>query len=355
MSEDRPILAIPLGDPAGIGPELCVRLAGALPERARIAFVGDPAVWAAEVNRIRGPMLPIVEDVPAAVDEAAVLLAHHPIGALPVYGAVDSAAGAASHAWVARSVELALAGEVAGVVTPPIHKEAWHLAGVTHAGHTEALREWAQVDRALMFFVGAGLRVALASVHVPLRQVPDALTTPGLVRDLTLLHAEAQRWFGLTDPRIAVCGVNPHAGEGGLLGQEDEAVIAPAVAAARAEGLSVEGPLPADACIPRRACGRLRPRPGHVSRPGAAGDQGTGSPAVRKRHAGAAVHPHLGGPRHGVRHRRKGHRRRHLAAHGGGSGMRHGGRGRPRRILRLFASDWARCWLNEARPPSDLP
>lgn len=257
MNRKAPTLAIPLGDPAGIGPEVCLRFARSLPERdARYVFVGDPAVWAAHVGQLGGPMLPVVTDLPARSSERALLLAHHPLATLPAPGVVDAGAGAACHAWVARSVALAQAGQVAGIVTPPIHKEAWHRAGIAHAGHTEALRAWAGVERALMFFVGAGLRIALASVHVPLRRVADLLTTEGLLRDLRLLHSEAQRWFGLSDPRIAVCGINPHAGEGGLLGSEDDAIVAPAVAAARSLGLTVQGPLPADACIPAAHAGR---------------------------------------------------------------------------------------------------
>ena len=244
-------LVIPLGDPAGIGPELCAKLARAVPRDAQLVFVGDEQVWARE--GAHGPKLPVVDAVPN--DGDAVLLRSDALGSLPAYGRVDRAAGAASYGWVRDAVHHVQAGNADAVVTPPIHKEAWHAAGIPHKGHTQALRALANAPRALMVFLAGRLRVALASVHIPLRAVPEVLSTEDLVRDLTLMQADARRWLGLFAPRIAVCGVNPHAGEGGLLGSEDDAIVAPAVAAAQAAGIEAHGPLPADACIPAAHAG----------------------------------------------------------------------------------------------------
>ena len=262
----RPLLALSLGDPAGIGPEILLRLLqeGDLP--ARLLVLGDVGA----LERARGFLagtgpvaaLPPVVMHPAeaaASDDAVCLWAPHgALDPLPAPGRIDAAGGAASHQWVLEGARLAAAGLVDGLVTGPIHKEAWRRAGVAHPGHTEALRDAAGVDRVLMLLVGGRLRTALATIHVPLQQVPALLTTAGLLADLLLLDRELGRVFALATarPRIAVAGLNPHAGEGGLFGREEIDVIEPAVAAARGRGLDVHGPLPADACIPAASEGR---------------------------------------------------------------------------------------------------
>lgn len=264
----RPLLALSLGDPAGIGPEILLRLLaeGELP--ARLLVLGDPQV----LERARGQLaasgyagelrLPPVIERPedAASDEQDVCLwaPHAPLATLPAPGHIDAEAGALSHRWVLEGARLAGEGLVDALVTGPIHKEAWRRSGVEHPGHTEALRDAAGVERVLMLLVGEQLRTALATIHVPLHQVPSLLTTAGLLADLELLDRELGRTFALAAerPRIAVAGLNPHAGEGGLFGREEIDVIEPAVAAARDRGLDVHGPLPADACIPAAARGR---------------------------------------------------------------------------------------------------
>jgi 4-hydroxythreonine-4-phosphate dehydrogenase len=257
-TEDAPTLALTLGDPAGIGPEITARLLARADLPARLLVVG--AASALE----RAAVLVGVA-VPPGVDEPATLAdlpegvgrwrGAEPLSALPAYGTIDARGGAACHAWVLQAAALALAGEVDGIVTGPIHKAAWHAAGVTSPGHTEALAALAGSARVLMMLQGDLLRVVLATIHVPLREVPGRLETAGLAEDLRLLDASLRGWFGMQRPRIAVCGLNPHAGEEGLFGSEDAAVIAPAVAAARARGIDAIGPLPADACIPAGAAG----------------------------------------------------------------------------------------------------
>jgi 4-hydroxythreonine-4-phosphate dehydrogenase len=250
-------LAITLGDPAGIGPEIAAAYVAdppALP--APLLLVGSRVVFERAWAAAGSPYAIPDADLRAAKDAPVAL--HDPggwQGPPPAWGRAQAAGGAASHAWVLSAARLALAGRVAAVVTGPIQKGAWALAGITSPGHTEALRDVAGVDRVQMLLVGGGLRVALATIHVPLARVPGLLTSAGLVQDLRLLDRGLREGFGLTAPRIAVCGLNPHAGEGGLLGTEDAAVIAPAVAAARAAGCDASGPWPADACIPRAAAG----------------------------------------------------------------------------------------------------
>lgn len=250
-----PLLALTVGDPAGIGPEIVVGLLReGIPPGVRLLIVGDrgslaraagggardvlpPSVAGTDAMAGEGLAVGLLETLPAPLE-------------LPEPGRIDARAGAACHAWVLDAAALALAGEVDGIVTGPIHKEAWRRAGIESPGHTEALREAAGVDRVLMLLVGGRLRAALATIHVALRDVPDLLETPRLVGDLELLARELRETFGVENPRIAVAGLNPHAGEGGLFGREERDVIQPAVEAVRGRGIDAEGPLPADACIP---------------------------------------------------------------------------------------------------------
>lgn len=257
---NRALLALTVGDPAGIGPEIVLRLLteGDLP--ARLLVVGDRAALERARPFVPGSRIPPVVPTPEAArarEEPTLLWEPHPpLEVLPPWGQIDAAAGAASYAWVRAAAHLALEGHVDGVVTGPIHKEAWRRSGIAFPGHTEALREAAGTRHVLMLLVGGRLRTALATIHVPLRQVPTLLSTPDLVEDLLLLDREIARFFGPTRPRIAVTGLNPHAGEGGLFGREEERVIAPAVATARSRGVDAHGPLPADACIPAALTGR---------------------------------------------------------------------------------------------------
>jgi 4-hydroxythreonine-4-phosphate dehydrogenase len=259
MTASRPILALSLGDAAGIGPEIALRLAQRTDLPARLLLVGDGAALEREARAHPSLTLPPV------VADAAVLAATprgvgtwrgaSALGRLPAYGAIDADAGRACHAWVLEAAGLARSGAVDGLVTGPIHKAAWHAAGIGSPGHTEALRDLAGAERVLMMLTGGRLRVVLATIHVPLRDVPGLLHAGRLTDDLVLLAEELSGWFGLPAPKIAVCGLNPHAGEEGLFGTEDRDVIAPAVAAARAAGVDARGPLPADGCIPAAAGG----------------------------------------------------------------------------------------------------
>jgi 4-hydroxythreonine-4-phosphate dehydrogenase len=145
-----------------------------------------------------------------------------------------------------RAVDLCLAGEMAAMVTAPVQKSLIADAGVPFSGHTEYIAARSGAPLPVMMLTAGSLRVALATTHLPLRAVSAALSAALLLQTLQVLSHDLRRWFGLSAPRIAVCGLNPHAGEGGHLGDEELRIIAPAIAQARAEGLAVEGPLPAD-------------------------------------------------------------------------------------------------------------
>ena len=262
--ETRPYtgrLAITLGDPTGIGPEIVSRFLRArrwaeTGEGTTPLLIGDRQFLDEDLQAAVRPV-ERGEDLAALPSNAAAIWTPSRPCEGPIQpGTVSAIAGRACHAWLESAIDLAMEGWVDGIVTAPIHKGAWHAAAIDQPGHTEVLRDRSRVPQVLMMLVGRDLRVALATVHVPLMTVGARLTRDGLVRDLALLRSELKRWFPLDgEPQVAVCGLNPHAGEGGLLGSEDEAVIAPAVHAAQKAGVHAVGPLPADACIPAAAAG----------------------------------------------------------------------------------------------------
>jgi len=240
----RPRLGLTAGDPAGIGPEIVLR---ALSARDR-----PDADWT-----VYGPA--------ASLDERAARFGLAAVSALGVrvvdvgggpfeIGRVSPEAGRAAAEAVLAAASDAIAGRAGGLVTAPLHKEALRAAGYRWPGHTEMLAEAAGVSDVAMMFVGGGLRVALLTIHRPLRSVSDAVSGAEVARVVRLVDRELPR-FGAERRRIAVCGVNPHAGEGGLFGREDAEVVRPAVEGLVAEGLDVSGPLPADTVFVRAARG----------------------------------------------------------------------------------------------------
>ena len=149
-------------------------------------------------------------------------------------------------ATLARAAQGALSGEFAALVTGPVHKGIINDAGVSFSGHTEFFAEQAGCDQVVMMLATEGLRVALATTHLPLRDVADAITPASLTRTLQILHQDLRQKFGIAQPRIYVCGLNPHAGEGGHMGHEEIEVIEPVLATMRGQGMDLVGPLPAD-------------------------------------------------------------------------------------------------------------
>ncbi len=257
-------LAVTMGDPAGIGPEIVVRALAAMPAADRPVVVGDPA-WLARIAREIGSAVRVraaasvdarAADVRSADDRTLDVLAAASVPADLRRGEVAAAGGAAAYASVRAAVDLALAGRVAGVVTAPIHKAALSAAGVPFPGHTEMLAHHAGGARVAMMLATSELRVVLVTIHLALREAIAALTIERELEAIRFAELGA-RALGIARPRLAVAGLNPHAGEGGLFGREEIDVIAPAVAAARAQGVDVAGPLPGDTVFLQAREGRF--------------------------------------------------------------------------------------------------
>lgn len=232
-------VAVTMGDPAGVGPELVWGLSEGFKwsGRARCLVVGDAGVLEKAAG-VSGRREGDLGDAFELLDLANV--PRHE------WGVVDAAMGRAAREYIERAVELALSGRVDAVVTCPINKEALVASGSPFHGHTEMLAALTGAGRVGMCLVGGGLRVTLATRHLALVDVPGALTVDAIVEAAELSH-EAGDDLGCPSPRIAICGLNPHAGDGGVLGREEIEVIAPAVAEARRRGLSVSGPHVPDA------------------------------------------------------------------------------------------------------------
>jgi 4-hydroxythreonine-4-phosphate dehydrogenase len=262
MDDPRPLIGITLGDPAGIGPEvIALALSGPEPQRVcRPVVIGHLEVLrrAAEICRV--PLEIFAADSPDQTKETGSIPVIDPLdlgsGRIQ-FGQWSALTGRASASYVAEAVDLVLAGDLEAVVTGPIHKEAWAAAGIQATGHTTWLKERCGPERVVMMLAGEHLKVTLATIHHPLKDVPGLLTASGLTETIILTGRELARWFGYERPRLAVAGLNPHAGEGGLFGDEEERIIAPAVAAARRAGLDVIGPEPPDTVFFRAVAGRF--------------------------------------------------------------------------------------------------
>jgi 4-hydroxythreonine-4-phosphate dehydrogenase len=242
-SEAARPLALTCGEPAGIGPEIAARAWAALGGRLPFVWIGDPAHLppGTPVREVAAP-----SDAPRAAATALPVLPH-PFPAPASPGVPEPRNAAEVVAVIARAVQFAQEGAVSGIVTAPIHKKALQDgAGFAHPGHTEYLAALAGVERVVMMLACPELRVVPATIHVALRDVPAMLTRPLLTDTIRITRAGLRRDFGLEAPRIAVAGLNPHAGEGGAMGAEEIEVIAPVLAALRAEGLTVTGPHSAD-------------------------------------------------------------------------------------------------------------
>jgi 4-phospho-D-threonate 3-dehydrogenase / 4-phospho-D-erythronate 3-dehydrogenase len=220
-----PVVGLTVGDPAGIGPEIAIKAAA------------DPRVTAVCVPRLYGPATP---------------------DALAPFapGRLSGEAGRAAYDAIVAAVEDARAGRIDAIATAPVNKEAFALAGLPWKGHTDLLGALTGAPRAVMFFHAERLRVALATVHIAIADVARALT-PALLDETIRITAASLPGFGCPAARIAVAGLNPHCGEHGLMGTEDDAVIAPVVAALRLAGLDVVGPIPGDTVFVRATRGEF--------------------------------------------------------------------------------------------------
>ncbi|HEX4928063.1 MAG TPA: 4-hydroxythreonine-4-phosphate dehydrogenase PdxA [Burkholderiales bacterium] len=218
-------IALTSGEPAGIGPELCVRVARDYP----VTVLGDRALLSG---------CPSIEHVPLAVER--------------VPGKLDVRNSRYVLAMLDRAIDGCRAGEFDAMVTAPVQKSVINDAGIAFTGHTEYLAERCGAE-VVMMLVGGGLRVALATTHLPLAEVPHAITKEKLVQVLRIVDGDLRRRFRIAAPRILVAGLNPHSGESGHLGREEIEVVAPALEAARAAGIDARGPIPADTLfVPQR-------------------------------------------------------------------------------------------------------
>lgn len=236
-----------VGDPAGIGPEVVLRALGAPNAPASDVVLYGPILSLLDRAARFGLRPP--QDLGVRVVDVA---ASEPI----VLGRTSAAAGSVAAEAVLRAVADAKAGRIDAIVTAPLNKESLAAAGHPWPGHTEMLAEAAGVSDVAMLFLGGGLRVALLTIHRSLRSVSEAVTFAETCRVVRLVHRELPR-LGASKRRIALCGVNPHAGEGGLFGREEIDVLVPAVAALRGEGIDVSGPHPADTLFVRAGRGEF--------------------------------------------------------------------------------------------------
>jgi 4-hydroxythreonine-4-phosphate dehydrogenase len=251
-----------MGDPAGVGPEIVARAFAEPAVRAasRPVVIGSAAIMREALGLVGSPLaLHAVREVAECAFAPGTLecldLANVDAATLP-RGEVSAAAGRAAHEYIVRAVALARAGAIAAIVTAPINKEALAAAGMAHTGHTEILAQLSGTKDFAMLLMGRELRVIHVTTHVALRRVPDLVTRDRVLRVIRLAQ-RAMEGLGRPAPRIAVAGLNPHAGEDGLFGDEEQREIVPAISAARAEGLAVVGPLPADTLFSRARGGEF--------------------------------------------------------------------------------------------------
>lgn len=262
--QGRPVIAVTVGEPAGIGPEISIRAAWARRHEVDCVLLGDAAFLAMTASYI-DPDIKLAALSLQAVRNGGlphfgpgrISVIDIPLDAHVVPGTLDRNNGRAVLATLDAAIEGVRAGWFEAVVTAPLQKSTINDAGVKFSGHTEYFADQTGTAQVVMMLAGqppapAGaalpppLRVALATTHLALKDVAAALTQDGLARILDILDADLKRKFGLAAPRILLCGLNPHAGEGGYLGREEIDVIAPAIAAARARGIDARGPYPAD-------------------------------------------------------------------------------------------------------------
>ncbi len=245
MSTPLPLLAVTCGEPAGVGPELVATLANHS-VAAHLVAIGDRELIASRANALGIPAV-LRDWAPGLPREAGCLdVLHVPLAEPSLPGVLNAANASHVLAILDAAIDGCVDGRFDGMVTAPLHKGVINDAGVAFTGHTEYLADRTHTERVVMMLAGGGMRVALATTHLALKDVPAALTAESLRQTLQILHADLCRRFGLANPRILVAGLNPHAGESGHMGREEIEVISPVLDALRAEGMALIGPLPAD-------------------------------------------------------------------------------------------------------------
>jgi len=246
-------VAVTSGEPAGIGPDICLALARS-PLAARAVVLGDRELLDARARQLGIRVTLREPGAPATPGSIACL--HLPLSYPCKAGELDARSARYVISLLDRAIDGCRAGEFAAVVTAPVHKGVINDGGIAFVGHTEYLAERTGTPHVVMMLSGGGLRVALATTHLALKDVPRELTRESLERTVRIVHTELKRRFGLGAPRILVAGLNPHSGEGGYFGREEIDVIGPVLEKLRAEGMQLAGPLPADTLfVPERLAG----------------------------------------------------------------------------------------------------
>ena len=243
-----PLIALTSGEPAGIGPDICIRLALEAVD-ARLAVLGDPDAFAARAAELGlRPAIDLIDQIGDADRHAPGRLQLVPVAlAEPaVSGSLNPANARAVLAMLDRAADACLESTADAMVTAPVQKSTINAAGIPFSGHTEYLAARTATARVVMLLASDGLKVALATTHLPLAAVPAAITQESLRTTLKIVEQDLRQRFGIARPRILVLGLNPHAGENGVLGSEEQTTIRPVIEALQAEGLTVSGPVAAD-------------------------------------------------------------------------------------------------------------
>ena len=252
-------IAITMGDPCGIGPEIVAKLYADPASLPPTLVLGDEGLIRRAIRLLALPLTVRVIDSPEDFQSTSDTINVISLSLLPEdlpFGQLDARAGKAAFDYIRAGIDLALQKRIRAVVTAPINKEALRLADIHYPGHTEILADFSGTKDFAMMLMNNDLRVILVTIHVPLREAIEQLTVEAELRTIRLAH-RAMTQLGIAKPRIAVAGLNPHAGEHGLFGDEDEAIVRPAVEQAQAEGIEASGPWPGDTVFMHARQGRF--------------------------------------------------------------------------------------------------
>jgi len=238
-------LVVTSGEPAGIGPDLCLALAQS-PWAKQLVVIADPDMLAARAQML-GSSVALSKYTPGSSQNGGGLqVLAQPLEIPAVCGTLDPGNARSLLDGIERAVSGCQSGEFSGLVTAPLQKSAINDAGIEFTGHTEYLANLTATETPVMLMIARGLRVALVSTHMPLSKVPGYLTRERIAAVIQVLHRDLKQMFGIASPRILVCGLNPHAGESGHLGSEEQDIIEPVILSCQKNGMDVVGPLPAD-------------------------------------------------------------------------------------------------------------
>ncbi len=256
-----PFIGVSMGDPAGIGPEVVLKAALQRSDAYRLVVLGDVNCLQETAQHLHLPITVVPwrfeEPYPTSAEVVPVLELSHLAPHERQPGRPAPAGGEASYLYVESGAQLALQGIIHGLVTAPISKAMWHAAGRAYPGHTELLADLTHTPEVRMMLVGSQLRVILVTTHIALARVPTVLSSERIFRTIMMAAEHLRRFHGLPQPGLAVAGLNPHAGETGAFGDEEERIIVPAVRQAQAQGLASEGPFPADTVFVRAVHGEF--------------------------------------------------------------------------------------------------